>query len=588
MALELTIGLALVCACGAAAAADTVVLDGQRPFMVPDGWTLAADTGSAAEAPGASIAVTVALQLSAHGVEQLHRDLGKSSDPTNPIYDPVNTPRWGYDALVSTLAPPKERVAAVVEWLTAPAGCGAVIEAVSPNRGFVSAAVPLAGAERCFGVSFERFTHAATGARAVASRAPYRVPTSLAHHIEFVGGLTKLPRLRPRLHPPSPPAGVGLGKAAYNITPAVISALYGLPDTVPKSSNVQAIAAFSNESFTPADLAAFQARMGLPNQPAATKGPACLPKGGTGEGSLDPEYLMGVCPTVPTVVWATAGQTYDGDDHKYDNEPFLKWVVNVSSTPPPIPNIFSLSYQDFEDGVDQAYMLRLNTEFAALAMRGTTLVTGSGDWGVGCAPATAVFQSDFPSSSPYVVSTGATTFPPGQPAVAGTEVGIGFSSGGFSNTFAQPSYQKAAVAAFLAQSSVSRKLFNASGRAFPDVSAVGDEFQIIINGVWSPVGGTSASSPTFAAVLSRINSARLASGRQTLGWVNPALYAAASASVSASGSRADADAAPAYHDVTMGSNAHGRCVGFNATKGWDPMTGSGTPNFPVLSKLLGA
>jgi hypothetical protein len=27
------------------------------------------------------------------------------------------------------------------------------------------------------------------------------------------------------------------------------------------------------------------------------------------------------------------------------------------------------------------------------------------------------------------------------------------------------------------------------------------------------------------------------------------------------------------------------CCGFNATKGWDPMTGSGTPNYEELVKL---
>jgi subtilase family serine protease len=84
---------------------------------------------------------------------------------------------------------------------------------------------------------------------------------------------------------------------------------------------------------------------------------------------------------------------------RYDNEPFLKWIVNVSATKGPIPYIFSISYQDYENSLSPDFMTRLNTEFAALAMRGTTLVTGSGDWGVGCS-VDAKFQSDFPSSSP--------------------------------------------------------------------------------------------------------------------------------------------------------------------------------------------
>ena len=42
-----------------------------------------------------------------------------------------------------------------------------------------------------------------------------------------------------------------------------------------------------------------------------------------------------------------------------------------------------------------------------------------------------------------------------------------------------------------------------------------------------------------------------------------------------------------FHDVVHGNNAYRSCVGFDATVGWDPMTGLGTPNFPgLLAQLL--
>lgn len=166
----------------------------------------------------------------------------------------------------------------------------------------------------------------------------------------------------------------------------------------------------------------------------------------------------------------------------------------------------------------------LFAEFAALAMRGTTLVTGSGDWGTGCSKAdNATYRADFPSSSPYVVSTGATTFPAGSAATKGTEVGVSFSSGGFSRHFPMPSYQKHGVTGFLAGCKVPRSHFNASGRGFPDISAVGVAFQIVVNGKVGNVGGTSASSPTFGAILSLVNSERLSKGKKTIGWANPLL-----------------------------------------------------------------
>jgi hypothetical protein len=41
------------------------------------------------------------------------------------------------------------------------------------------------------------------------------------------------------------------------------------------------------------------------------------------------------------------GQIYNPGDNKYDNEPWLKWLVDVSNTSQ-IPNVFTMSYQDLE------------------------------------------------------------------------------------------------------------------------------------------------------------------------------------------------------------------------------------------------
>ena len=45
--------------------------------------------------------------------------------------------------------------------------------------------------------------------------------------------------------------------------------------------------------------------------------------------------------------------------------------------------------------------------------------------------------------------------------------------------------------------------------------------------------------------------------------------------------------AEGFNDVINGTNPGCGTLGFNATKGWDPVTGLGTPNFPsLLSKWL--
>ena len=46
-----------------------------------------------------------------------------------------------------------------------------------------------------------------------------------------------------------------------------------------------------------------------------------------------------------------------------------------------------------------------------------------------------------------------------------------------------------------------------------------------------------------------------------------------------------AEFAGAFHDITEGTNPGCGTAGYNATAGWDPVTGLGTPNFLVLRQL---
>ena len=117
-------------------------------------------------------------------------------------------------------------------------------------------------------------------------------------------------------------------------------------------------------------------------------------------------------------------------------------------------------------------------------------------------------------------------------------------------------------------------LYNASGRASPDVAALGEGFQVFVNGEIKTVGGTSASAPLFAGLVSLLNEARTQKGRPPMGFLNPWLYAHQDM----------------LTDIVDGSNAISRSgtaapYGFNCTKGYDPVTGLGTPAF---TKMLAA
>lgn len=175
-----------------------------------------------------------------------------------------------------------------------------------------------------------------------------------------------------------------------------------------------------------------------------------------------------------------------------------------------------------------------------------------------------MFIPTFPAACPYVTSVGGTTSFP--------EKAVSFSTGGFSNYFARPDYQSTAVSTFLSQlGSTYSSLYNKTGRGFPDVSAQGESFKVYIGGFSQLVSGTSASSPAFAAVVSNLNDYLLSQGKAPLGFLNPWLYKTG---------------LQGLNDIAMGSNPGCNTRGFSAVKGWDPVTGLGTPDFEKLQTLL--
>jgi tripeptidyl-peptidase-1 len=66
----------------------------------------------------------------------------------------------------------------------------------------------------------------------------------------------------------------------------------------------------------------------------------------------------------------------------------------------------------------------------------------------------------------------------------------------------------------------------------------------------------------MSSIVSLVNDALIASGRPTLGFLNPWLYS--------KGYRG-------FTDVTSGNSSSCGTDGFPVTEGWDPVTGFGTP-----------
>ena len=176
----------------------------------------------------------------------------------------------------------------------------------------------------------------------------------------------------------------------------------------------------------------------------------------------------------------------------------------------------------------------------------------------------------FPTTSPYVVSVGGTDWSGFfNPNPKKPEAWSG-SGGGFSWQFPRPAHQAATVSKYLSSHSNSSEFpsptsFNASGRAYPDISAVA-------------VDGTSQSSPTMAGIFSLLMDHRLNAGLPPLGFVAPRLWQIN-----------QKYPGEAFESVPTGNTKTTCASGFPSDENsWDPVTGWGRPVWSGIVKHFGS
>lgn len=194
---------------------------------------------------------------------------------------------------------------------------------------------------------------------------------------------------------------------------------------------------------------------------------------------------------------------------------------------------------------------RIDAELAKLGLRGTTVTAASGDGASHFAfgPFSGGIGDDlneiicsqmnmpvYPTCSPYLLSVGGTQWQSDDiygPECSSSKPCAWTDGGaGFSWQHAQPSYQQATSPAYISlankvapKTMAPAATFNATGRGYPDVAALAAfGIPLCTYGGCSGSGGTSASAPTVAALLSLVNDARLNKGLRPLGFINTKLY----------------------------------------------------------------
>lgn len=539
------------------------------------------------------------LEQSPEQLTHLEERFWAVSTPTNEDYGKHLT-----QAQVTELvAQPDAVLAAVADWLRSG---GATDVQYGPHRDSLDFTVTVASAEALLETTVSAFEHRSRGVTLLRASRAYSVPAALAPRIRMVGGLVQLPSLDHGVSLATEPVVAGPDKDAKGsagvdwpedcgsgcqnyVTPAVIAARYSLPaPSTTASKSTLGVSEFQGEVWDQKDLDKFAKSCGLTfkvtvdhENGTISKGRKCRnPVSGfnsCGESLLDIEYAK-----------AIAGGAIPLTDVYSSGYDLLKWATALDALGDgSLPLVMSVSYGNDEiQQTGPVFMQSANIAFQKLGARGMSVLFASGDQGAcgrsGCGTRAdphggeaVVFHPGFPAASPYITAVGGTDF--AARSVIGDEKVWNDGGGGFSNTFPIPSYQVAAVAAYMTTAGTSlppASRWNATGRGYPDVAALAglqNPYCVILDSTSKGIGGTSAACPVVSAIFARLNDVRLSAGKAPMGFLNPWIYA-------------NADA---FNDVALGVNDGGVTgQGFPAVKGWDAATGVGTPNYVAMLKAL--
>ncbi|KAF7356293.1 Family S53 protease [Mycena venus] len=530
--------------------------------------------------------LTLRIALKQNNIAGLQAELYKVSDPASKFYGQ----HLSTEEVAEFVKPTDETLAAVSSWLSENKISS---KPVTPAGDMLEIKIPVSQANDLLSAEFSVFTHVKTGRTSIRTL-QYSLPVPLTQHIEFLHPTTIFtPPLdsMPRFVAVNPAKRATPGfddapaSCASTITPACLQAIYGIPTTpATQTSNTLGVAGFINEWANQADLTAFLTRFRPDINSSTTFALETLDGGSNPQDSsqagteavgtvlvhslqyytgMTSKYTVGIATGVPVTFISAGEDAPDGLEGFLD---MITLLINDTNR----PNVLSTSYS-FNDETDLGISVAstvCNT-YLQLSALGTSLIFSSGDGGVsggGQSANCTNFVAPFPAGCPFITTVGSTS--------GITEVGVFFSSGGFSNYFPTPDYQAGDVAAYVASLGTTYAgKYNGSGRGFPDVSAQGMLFETVWDNLSVLADGTSCSAPTFASIIALLNDELVAAGKPTLGFLNPFLYSPAGRA--------------ALNDITSGINPGCGTLGFSASAGWDPITGLGTPNYTALRTAVG-
>jgi kumamolisin len=378
------------------------------------------------------------------------------------------------------------------------------------------------------------------------------VPQGLDGHVLAVLGLDNRPQAKPHFRLAN--------KKATNtsFTPVQIGQLYGFPAGAKATGQTIGLIELGG-GYRAADITAYFKTL---SQTAPTvvavpvdggKNAPSTASGADGEVMLDIEVSAAVAPGAKLAVYF-APNTDQG---------FIDAITTAVHDRTNKPSVISISWGGPESSWTSQSIQSLNAACQAAAALGVTITVAAGD--DGSTDGGTGNNVDFPASSPNVLACGGTKIAGSGTTITSEVVwnelaaNEGATGGGVSNVFPLPTWQ--------ANAGVPAPTVPGGGRGVPDVAGDADPtsgYVVRVDGSTTVIGGTSAVAPLWAGLIALAN----AQSKTSVGFVNPALYAAS--------------AKKAFRDITSGNNG-----AFTAGPGWDACTGLGSPiGSAVIAVLL--
>lgn len=503
---------------------------------------------------------------------------------------------------------------------------------VEPNRRYVVVRGTVAAAQKAFGVAIDRYNH--DGKLVQANTSTLTVPVAIAPSILTVTGIDTTPRIVKHHSAPPPPGFANARPCSLSYGQLLASRQADFKTPLPKFkgktlpysvcgyTGPQYRAAYEDSLSAGLDgtgvtvaitdayaaptiasdasryaknhgdgaYARGQLKQVLPK--AFNSEDLCDASGWYGEETLDVEAVHAMAPDANIRYYASASC--------FDND-FLATLARVVDQNK--VQIVSNSWGDLEANESTDSIAAYQEVFIQGAMQGISFMFSSGDNGDEL-DNTEVKQADYPASDPYITSVGGTSDAIGADGTFRFQTGWGtqrynlnstssgwdFDSflygagGGSSALFNQPAYQHGVVPGSFG-----------NVRAVPDVGLDADpttgmligETQTFPEGVRYGeyrLGGTSLASPLFAGM----TALTLQHAGGALGFLNPTIYGQSGKGTFSDIKGSPADAGNVRVDFINGVNqadglrytvrTFNQDSSLKVTRGWDDVTGIGSPN----------